>query len=253
MSLYEHRDTRGTTPKATQKASNLEPSKTRMDDTASTRKYTLEKKLNRKPMRKNPLLEQAIYTIRDPRTGRAEFRKSLERIGEYLGLEIAQTLPTQDIPITTCLGTTATHNLLYEQPILVTLLRAGIPLYTGLQNIFTEAESGFLGTMRDEETLQSKTTYIALPNLTNKTIILADTMIATGGSIIDALDILKPRTPKRIILAGCIASEKAITRLEEHFQPQDIHIAAIDPHLNEKGYIVPGLGDAGDRSYGRKV
>ncbi len=204
-------------------------------------------------MNTNPLLEQALYTIRDPRTGRAEFRRNLEYIGEHLGIEIARTLPTHTQEITTCLGTTATHHLLQEQPTIITILRAGLPLYNGLQRTFPEAESGFLGTMRDEETLHSKTTYLALPELANRTIILADTMIATGGSIQDALTILKPKNPKRIILAGCIASEKALHTLQDYITPEDIHIAAIDQHLNKKGYIIPGLGDAGDRSYGRKL
>src|SRR3989338_5252070 len=101
----------------------------------------------------NPLLEELLYTLRDPATTAPVFRSAIERIGEYLGLQIAKDLVTQEQNITTSLGETATHTILKEQPTLITVLRAGLPLYNGLIKAFPRAESGFIGAMRDEETL----------------------------------------------------------------------------------------------------
>ena len=151
------------------------------------------------------------------------------------------------------MGEKANHDIVKEEIILITVLRAGIPFYLGIEKVFPDSESGFLGMMRNEETLKAKIDYIAIPPLKGKTIILADTMIATGGSIIDAIKILEKFQPKRIIVVGVIVAVDGIDRILSYDKRIKIFAGAVDPILNNKGYIIPGLGDAGDRSYGEKI
>lgn len=200
----------------------------------------------------NPQLERLLAIVRNQATRGEEFRATLEKIGEYLGYEIARRKETEQRSITTSLGETATHTLLKENPILIALLRAGLPIYNGLQKAFPEAEAGFIGTMRDEHTLKSKISYTALPLLTGKQVILADTMLATGGSLIDSIEFIKPQKPASITIIAAIASRQGMQRIHAYESGIEIYAAAIDPTLNAKGYIVPGLGDAGDRCYGVK-
>lgn len=202
---------------------------------------------------KNPILEQHLYNIRNPETQRKEFRESLERIGECLGLEIARKLETEKRTIQTSLGKKAYHKLIGDQLVLIGILRAGIPLLYGLQRTFPYAETGFVGAMRNEKTLEAEISYIAIPDLKGKTTILADTMIATGGSIIDTIKQLKRYNPKEIIIAGVIASRKGLRKIKDYDRKIKVYTAATDPLLDENGYIVPGLGDAGDRSFGEKI
>ncbi|MEI7718794.1 MAG: uracil phosphoribosyltransferase [archaeon] len=201
----------------------------------------------------NPQLERLLYKIRNPNTGSEDFRSSLEKIGEYIGLEIANYLEVESVKIKTSLGRDVEHILLRESPALVTVLRAGIPLYNGLQKAFPESETGFIGAMRDERTLKSKISYCALPNIRDKIVILTDTMLATGGSLIDCAELIKQLSPRRIILASAIASQQGIKRINEYDGTIKVYTAAIDPELNENGYIVPGRGDAGDRCFGEKI
>jgi|SRR3989344_5166319 len=202
--------------------------------------------------KKHPTLERLTLKIRNRDTGRENFREALEKIGEYIGYEIARTLETEKRETKTCMGETATHYPNKGGITLITIFRAGLPLYQGLQKTFPEAESGFIGAMRDEKTLKSKISYLALPALEGKTILLADTMLATGGSIIDCIEILKQQKPKEIRVVAAIASKKGIERIKTYDPNLKIYSAAIDYKLNEKGYIIPGLGDAGDRCFGRK-
>lgn len=202
---------------------------------------------------RNPALERLVYKIRDPVTGREEFRNCLERIGEYLGLEIAFELEQETRRIETLLGKEAEHRLLKDNPVLIGVLRAGLPLHYGMQRAFPESEAGFIGAMRDERTLKSKISYCAIPEIAGKTVILIDTMLATGGSLMDIAEMLKEKNPREIIVASAIASQKGLEKLRAYDPGLKIYTAAIDPILNEKGYIVPGLGDAGDRCYGEKL
>jgi uracil phosphoribosyltransferase len=203
--------------------------------------------------KKNSLLEGLVYQLRDPKTKSSDFRANLERIGEYLGIEIAKNLKTEEKKIETILNKTARHNLIMQEPVLITILRAGIPLYQGMQRAYPNAIVGFIGASRDEKTLKSTISYIALPEIKDKTIILCDTMLATGGSLIESIEVLKRDNPKKVIIACAIASKPGINRIKSYDKTIEIYSAAIDPKLNERGYILPGLGDAGDRCYGRKV
>jgi uracil phosphoribosyltransferase len=202
----------------------------------------------------NPVLEDFLYKLRDPETKRYEFRKSLKNIGRYLGYEIAKDMETKEKTIKTVLGEEASHSLLDENVVVVTILRAGIPLFNGVMDVFKNAESGFFAMSRDEKTLKATTHYEAIPDLGGKTVILVDTMIATAGSILDSLKAFeKYRNPKKIIVAGAMVTKYAKEKIAKEYPNVKMYIAVLDPILNEIGYIVPGCGDAGDRCYGEKV
>jgi uracil phosphoribosyltransferase len=198
------------------------------------------------------VLHHLVFEIRDPTTDAKTFRHSLIKIGEFLGYEVLHDLNSKEASVETLTGAVASHTLCDETPVLVTILRAGVPLLQGVQEVFPDAEVGFLGMARNEETLEPKTDYIALPDIKGKTVVLVDTMLATGGSFIDAIKLIEKMEPKRIIVLCAIASQAGIERIGRDHPNVEIYPAAIDPTLNDKGYIVPGLGDAGDRSYGRK-
>jgi uracil phosphoribosyltransferase len=197
-------------------------------------------------------LNELVYEIRNPQTDPANFRNILEKIGEHLAKEILEELSKKEVKVTTLTGAEATHLLTNETPILVTILRAGLPLYTGVQKIFPQSEVGFLAMSRDETTLKAQVDYIALPNLKDKTVIIADTMLATGGSLLDAINLIEQQQPKQIYVVSAIASQPGIDRIITENPSIKIFAGTVDPTLNEKGYIVPGLGDAGDRAYGKK-
>ncbi len=200
----------------------------------------------------NPQLEALIFKLRNPLTEKSQFRTTLETVGEQIGYIIAQDLPTAKQEVKTQLGKNAYHNILAEQPIIIGVLRAGIPFMNGLLRAFPDSEAGFIGAMRDEKTAKSTISYVALPNIYKKIVILADTMLATGGSIIESIKILEKENPKEIIIASAIASKPGIENILKYKPDIKIHTAVSDPILNDKYFIVPGLGDAGDRSYGRK-
>lgn len=197
-------------------------------------------------------LQQLVYEIRNPETDASHFRKALESIGEYLALQVLEDLHTTTSTIQTLTGADATHDLVDEIPVLVTILRAGLPLNLGVQKVFPQSEVGFFAMSRNEETLKARTEYLALPEIKGRTVILADTMLATGGSLLDAIHVLERLEPKQIFVITAIAAEPGINRILDHNPRIKIFAGTIDPMLNEKGYIVPGLGDAGDRSYGMK-
>lgn len=198
------------------------------------------------------MMDSLIYEIRDPQTQKKAFRECLEKIGELLAYDIKQALPTQEASIETLTGHKATHNLVCQNPVLITILRAGLPLNSGVMNVFKESDVGFIAMARDELTLKSRTDYIAVPEITNKVVILTDTMLATGGSLIDAISLIKDKSPSKIYIIATIASQPGIDRIMKAHPDVHILAACIDPALNEKGYIIPGLGDAGDRAYGKK-
>lgn len=203
-------------------------------------------------MASNPAMEGLLFKLRDPATGRAGFRKSMKKVGEYLALDVAQDLQTEEKSIETVLGVEATHNLIKDKVVLVTILRAGLPMLEGFMKVFPDAEIGFFAMKRDEETLKAKLDYVALPSLEGKVVIVIDPMIATGGSMVDAIKILEKDRPARIIAAGAFATEIGFNKIHEHNASIKCFAAVVDPILNGVGYIVPGLGDAGDRAFGMK-
>lgn len=202
---------------------------------------------------KDPMLENYLYKLRDPQTKRKEFREILEKTGEYLAIEISNELEKKIVSVRTLNDVETVHRIVKEDPILITVLRAGLPLHKGFLNIFPNAECGFLAAKRDEVTAQAKIFYQAIPDIKDKDVILIDSMIATGGSILECLNILQLYQPKHIFIAGVFVTKFSKNVILKKYPEVKIFPAITDPCLNDKYYIVPGCGDAGDRCYGEKV
>lgn len=201
---------------------------------------------------------QFIAELRDVTVqgDRLRFRKNLERIGEILAYEISKTFPYAQKTVDTPLAR-AEVRLPAVNPVLIAVLRASLPFYNGFLNFFDKAESGFIGAFREEGEGEIKINlgYHASPDLTDKTVILADPMLATGKSFVRTVDtILSHGTPKIIHIAAAIASPEGIEYLRKNITvPLQLWVGAIDQSLDAQSYIVPGLGDAGDLAFGEKL
>jgi len=205
------------------------------------------------------ILNKFLAEIRDQNIQKdsMRFRKNIERIGEVLGYELSKSLSYSPKKTTTPLGEKSIE-LISENLVLCSVLRAGIPLHNGLLNYFDDAENAFISAYRkhkDAHDFTIEVEYLASPSFKNKTLILADPMLATGRSLVETHKaLLKNGTPKSIHIVAVIGSSQGIEFLENNF-PKDTHlwIATIDQKLNENGYIIPGLGDAGDLAFGSKL
>ncbi len=213
----------------------------------------------------NSVLNTFLSEIRDVNIQRdpLRFRRNIERIGEFMAIEVSKTLDYQPAEVQTPLAT-ATVNTITDQIVLATILRAGMPLHQGFLNIFDRAENAFLSAYRrvgrnvhGEEQLEIVAEYLAAPIIEGKTLIVADPMLATGMSMeVGYLALLKHGKPKHTHLCCTIGTPQAVEYLRKALDDREdvtLWCAAIDPVLNEKKYIVPGLGDAGDLCYGTKV
>ncbi len=205
----------------------------------------------------NSVFNHFIAEIRDEliQNDPLRFRRNLERIGEIMGYEISKTFSFQEQDTTTPLGV-AKSQLMTEQPVIASILRAGLTMHNGLLNIFDQAENAFISAYRiqTEKELKVHVEYKACPSLTGKTVIIADPMLATGQSMALVYEaLLQNGTPKKIHIAAAIASQDSIDMLQNILpETAEIWVGAIDKTLNNKSYIVPGLGDAGDLAYGVK-
>ncbi|HBI00412.1 MAG TPA: uracil phosphoribosyltransferase [Flavobacterium sp.] len=208
----------------------------------------------------NSILNHFLAQIRDVsvQNDSMRFRKNIERIGEIMAYELSKTLPYIDIEVQTPLGIKKT-TALEDHVVLCSILRAGLALHTGFMNIFDNAENGFVSAYRhhpnNDDYFDILVEYQAAPSFENKTLILIDPMLATGQSIVAVLNKLHlEQKPKEIHIAVVIAAPEGIAYLEKNL-PANCHlwVAALDQKLNEKNYIVPGLGDAGDLAYGVKL
>lgn len=207
----------------------------------------------------NSVLNHFIAEIRDEiiQKDAMRFRRNIERIGEIMAYEISKTFQYQLKTITTPLGIKDTFTYT-ENLVLCGILRAGLPLHQGLLNYFDQAENAFISAFRDEKeegNFSIVVEYLATPDLTNKTLLLADPMLATGKSLVNTLEsLLKKGMPQQIHIVSVIASEDGIDYIAKYL-PDNAHlwVANIDKVLNKKGYIIPGLGDAGDLAYGKKL
>lgn len=186
---------------------------------------------------------------------RMRFRRNLERLGEILAYEISKKLPYESKEVTTPLGT-STIELLKEQPVLITILRAGIPFHYGFLNVFDHADSGFIGAWRTEDVndLRVNIDYVSLPSVQGKAVILIDPMLATGQSTLNAQkQVLAKGKPSHLFIVSVVATPEGIKLLKENLTlPYSLWTCALDEKLNSSFYIVPGLGDAGDLCYGVK-
>ena len=208
----------------------------------------------------NSILNTFISEIRDSHIQKdaMRFRRNIERIGEVLGYEVSKELEYTIKNVTTPLGHKS-MNLSQDQVVICSILRAGLPLHQGLLNYFDNAENGFISAFRkhegDEDDFEVIVDYFAAPSLEGKVLILTDPMLATGRTLENVLEGLKKHgTPKQIHIVSVIGSQQGIDFIENIF-PQNTHlwISAIDPELNARGYIIPGIGDAGDLAYGQKL
>lgn len=184
------------------------------------------------------------------------FRKNINRIGWFLAYEASQDFEYSNTDIQTPLDT-AQENLINDQLVVASVLRAGMPLHNGVLEVFDKAENAFVSAYRIENedgSLDFKVEYNAAPNLEGKTLLLCDPMLATGNSMLLAYQaLLKHGTPKQVVILSVIGSEQGVKFVEQNFpENTSLYIAAVDPILNEQSYIVPGLGDAGDLCYGVK-
>ncbi len=211
-------------------------------------------------LEENSLATKFVAELRDvdKQKDAMRFRKNIERIGEILGYELSKTLNFSAKEIKTPLGN-ATHQLPNQDVVICSILRAGLPLHNGLLNYFDWAENAFISAYRhhpnEDEHFEILVEYLASPSLEDKTLILADPMLATGKSFVNVLKALeKMGKPKKIHLVAVIGAKEGLELVKEEFpENSEVWIATIDEKLDKNGYIVPGLGDAGDLSYGSKM
>jgi len=197
----------------------------------------------------NVVVKHLVNRLRDVRTASNEFRMTIEEISRIIAAEALSDFETVSQNINTWQGSLDVQMIEVQKLVLVPILRAGEPMLTGILKTLPYARSGFLAMKRDEETSLSKLFYENIPNLEGRTVLLLDPMVATGGSLIDGIDFLKGKNPKRIISLNVLGSPEGIKKVQEAHPDVDIYIAQIDERLDENNYIRPGLGDAGDRAF----
>lgn len=197
----------------------------------------------------NVVVKHLVNRLRDTRTASNEFRLTIEEISRIVASEALSDFPTVTQNINTWQGSLDVQMLEVQKIVLVPILRAGEPMLTGILKTLPYARSGFLAMKRDEETAESKLFYENIPNIEDKTVLLLDPMVATGGSLIDGIDYLKAKGAKKIISLNILGAPEGVKKVQDAHPDVDIYIAQIDERLDENNYIRPGLGDAGDRAF----
>lgn len=201
----------------------------------------------------HPLVVHKLSMMRDKNTSSKDFRELLNEIAMLMGYEVTSDLPVQDVDIETPLCKMKAQMLASKAPVVVPILRAGLGMTDGFLKLIPNARVGHIGLYRDPDTHLPVPYYCKLPDdASERLVLLIDPMIATGGSIIAALKLLTEYGCKNIRLVGLLAAPEGIEVIQREFPDVDIYLAAMDDHLNEHAYIVPGLGDAGDRIFGTK-
>lgn len=207
---------------------------------------------------RHSLLSNWVAELRDTemQKDRMRFRRNLERIGEVMAYEISRVLPSVERDVTTPLGI-STCRMLEAQPVLAMILRAGLPLHQGMLNYFDHADNAFISAYRKHHrdgSFDIELEYISCPSLEDRILILCDPMLATGASLVKTIQMLRAEgTPREVHVASAIACSVGIDHLRREQPHVKIWCGAIDEELTAKGYIVPGLGDAGDLAYGEKT
>lgn len=200
------------------------------------------------------LVQETLTRIRDKNIDRVHFRSGIIEIGRLFGYEFANTLEKESVTVKTPLGIAEGIKIKdMENIVVVSVLRAAIPLVEGISKVFKEAEYGVIGAWRSEEPpFKAKMEYIKLPDLENKIVIVADPMLATGGTMNSILDEIKKRgKPKRLVIFNIISAEPGIEKIFKNHGEVEIYTCSVDEKLNKDGYIIPGLGDVGDICFGR--
>lgn len=198
---------------------------------------------------KNVVVKHLVNRLRDVRTASNEFRLTIEEISRIIASEALCDFETITQNINTWQGPLDVQVLEVQKIVLVPILRAGEPMLSGILRTLPYARSGFLAMKRDEKTAQSKLFYENIPDLKDKTVLLLDPMVATGGSLIDGIEYLKNKGAKRIISLNILGAPEGVEAVQKAHPDVDIYIAQIDERLDDHKYIRPGLGDAGDRAF----
>lgn len=202
---------------------------------------------------KHPLIDHKMTILRKKETSSMEFRQLVNEIATLMGYEVTRDLETEDVEIETPIAKTTGKMISGKKIGIVPILRAGLGMVEGLLTIIPAARVGHIGMYRDPETLKPVTYYSKLPkDVASRQMIIVDPMLATGGSLIEAIDELKRNGAKNIKSINLLAAPEGLKAVEEAHPDVEIYIAALDEKLNEDKYIVPGLGDAGDRLFGTK-
>ena len=201
----------------------------------------------------HPMVQHKLTIMRNKETGSKDFRELLKEIALLMGYELTRDLPLEDIEIETPICKTVAKRISGRKLAIVPILRAGMGMVEGLQTLVPVAKVGHIGLYRDEETHNPVVYFCKLPeDIQDRLVIVTDPMLATGGSACDALSMLKERGCNNIRLMCLVGAPEGIERVRREHPDVDIYLAAVDDHLNEAAYIVPGLGDAGDRIFGTK-
>lgn len=201
----------------------------------------------------HPLIQHKLTLIRDKSTGAKDFRELVDEVSTLMAFEVTRDLSLKEVEIMTPVGRAKTQVLAGKKLGVVPILRAGLGMVDGILKLVPAARVGFIGLYRDPESLEPVEYYCKLPNdVQERELIIVDPMLATGGSAAAAISFLKEKGCKHIKLMCLIAAPEGVAKVQEAHEDIDIYIAAVDEKLNEHGYIVPGLGDAGDRLYGTK-
>jgi uracil phosphoribosyltransferase len=198
----------------------------------------------------HPLINHKLAELRDKSTGMADFRHLVEQITTLMVYEASRDMPQSVREVETPLVSATFPVLADEVPVLVPVLRAGLAMVEPLQRLLPDCPVGHVGLARDHETLEPNTYYVNLPPFNGRPVWVLDPMLATGGSLSAVLDLLKARDAGKLTVFSIIAAPEGLKRLEEQHPGTTIFVATLDEKLNDKGYIMPGLGDAGDRVFG---
>ena len=202
----------------------------------------------------HPLIRHKIAILRDEKTSMKEFRELVEEITTLMTYEcLKEGVPTTEIEVKTPLETCTQSVVVDNSIVIVPILRAGLGMVNGIHVLFPSARVGHIGMYRDEETLQPQTYYCKMPeHIDEKLVLVVDPMLATGGSACDAIASLKAKGCKHIKFMAIIGAPEGVSRVAETHPDVNIYVSTMDRCLNENGYILPGLGDAGDRLFGTK-
>lgn len=201
----------------------------------------------------HPLVQHKLSYIRDKNTGSKEFRELVEEVAMLMAYEVTRDLTLQDTEIETPICRTMTKTLSGKKIGVIPILRAGLGMVDGILKLIPAARVGHIGVYRDPETLKPVEYYCKLPgDIADRELIVVDPMLATGGSACAAIDFLKERGAVNIRLMGLIAAPEGVAKVQQEHPDVEIYVAAVDERLDDHAYIVPGLGDAGDRLFGTK-
>ena len=199
----------------------------------------------------HPLIQHKLSVLRDKRTSVKEFREIISEISMLMCYEATRDLPVEEIQVETPVDTATCYQIAGKKLAIVPILRAGLGMVDGMVTLMPNVKVGHIGLFRDPETLEPVKYYFKMPqDISERDVIVVDPMLATGGSAVAAVTFLKEAGARHIKLMDIIAAPEGVEAMQKAHPDVDIYVAALDDHLNDHGYIVPGLGDAGDRIFG---